>query len=483
MILIMTCLLSCLPLTARAEKNGKLIALTFDDGPSGYTNGLLDGLAERDVKVTFFIVGASATCYPDTVRRAYNEGHQIAQHTYNHPALTTQSDEQIRWQVNTTDAILDEILGEDFDYLLRTPYGDCNGRVLSQIGCPNIMWSVDSCDWQLLNAEKVRNQIVNCAFDGAIILVHDIHRTSIPGALDAIDILLDQGYEFVTVNELFRRRGEALVDGQNYYQCKPTGVDYGSLEDPTFHIDDNEITFTDICENGKLYYTTDGTKPNESSSTYTEPIPLFDGTLKYCVIGDGARTRTETLTVSKNGNAFKDVNFKDWYFEAADRTVELGLFEGTGEYRFSPKTSLTRAMFVTVLYRLMQLKGKDTTVSNQSSFEDVKTEWYREAVSWAHENQIVNGYEDGTFRPNATITREEMCAILDRVLQWLGEKRHNGALKFDDADKISEWAKNAVANVSSAGLILGQSDNTFAPKQTANRAQAATVLLRLYDMI
>ncbi len=459
----------------------KLIALTFDDGPSGYTNWLLDGLAERDVKVTFFIVGTCATVYPDTVRRAYEEGHQIAQHTYDHPPLTTKTNEQIRWQINTTDNILDEILGEDLDYLLRAPYGDCNARVLDQIGCPNIMWSVDSCDWQLLNAEKVRRQIVGCAFDGAIILVHDIHKTSIPGALSAIDDLLDQGYEFVTVSELYRRRGESLQNGYSYYQCKPNGADYGALEDPTFCISDENITFSDICENGELRYTTDGSTPNGSSQLYTEPLPLFDGTLKFCVFGDGARTRIKTFTVSKNGNAFTDVGAKDWYFAAADRAVELGLFKGTAEYRFAPKSELTRAMFVTVLYRLMEQKGKNVAVSKTTSFKDVTQEWYRKAVAWAYENEIVTGYKDGTFRPDQTITREEMCAILDRVLTFLGEKRLTGKLTFKDAGKISPWAKSAVVNVTKAGLLQGLNDNTFAPKQTADRAQAATVLLRLYD--
>ncbi len=463
--------------------NPKLIALTFDDGPSGYTDWLLDGLAERDVKVTFFIVGASATVYPDTVRRAYEEGHQIAQHTYDHPPLTTKTDEQIRWQISTTDGILDDILGEDHDYLLRAPYGDCNGRVLSQIGCPNIMWSVDSCDWQLLNAEKVRRQIVGCAFDGAIILVHDIHKTSIPGALDAIDDLLEQGYEFVTVNELFRRRGEKLTDGYSYSQCKPNGADYGALEDPTFAITDENITFSDICEGGELRYTTDGSKPSERSKLYEGPLPLYNGTLKFCVFGDGARTRIKTYTVSENGNAFTDVGAKDWYFEAADRAVELGLFHGTGEYRFAPKDNLTRAMFVTVLYRLMEQKGKDITVSGKTSFKDVKKEWCRDAIAWAYENDIVKGYGDKTFRPDQTITREEMCAILDRVLTWLGEERLTGKPEYKDAKKIASWAKAAVVNVSKAGLLQGQSDNTFAPKQTATRAQAATVLLRLYDKL
>lgn len=470
-------------MTASAVKGGKLIALTFDDGPCGYTNSLLDGLAARNVKATFFMVGQCAESYPNTVRRAYNEGHQIAQHTYNHPALTTKSNEQIQWQLETTDAILDEILGQDLDYLLRTPYGDYNDRVLQQLPCANILWSVDSCDWQLLNAQKVCNQIVNNAFDGAIILVHDIHRTSIPGALAAIDILLERGYEFVTVNELFRRRGVELETGVNYYRCKPTGIDLGGLTEPILMLKNERIVFDKIDANGKLHYTLDGTIPTKHSPIYSAPIPLFDGILRYSLIADGSQTPIRTFTVTKNGNLFRDVLPTDWYFREVDLAVTLGLFNGTGDYCFAPNSGLTRAMFVTVLYRLMEKQGRDVSVNGTLYFKDLTQEWYKDAVSWAYENEIVSGYEDGSFRPNQTITREEMCAILDRTLTWLGVSTATGILPFADSDDISEWAKEAVARVSQAGLILGQSDGTFAPRKTATRAQAATVLLRLYDML
>lgn len=470
-------------MTASAVKGGKLIALTFDDGPCGYTKGLLDGLKQRNVKVTFFMLGQCAKAYPDTVRRAYDEGHQIAQHTYNHPALTTKSNEEIQWQLKTTDAILDEILGQDLDYILRTPYGDYNDRVLGQLSCPNIIWSLDSCDWQLLNAQKVCDKIVNNAFDGAIVLVHDIHKTSIPGALQAIDILLARGYELVTVNELFRRRGVELQDGVNYYRCKPTGIDLGGLIEPKVQVYGGNVIFTDVDPNGKLHYTTDGTSPNKNSPVYQKPIPLFAGILRYCVIAEGSQTPIRTLTVTRKGNLFSDVGRNDWFLEAADRSVWLGLFKGTGEYQFSPNAPLTRAMFLTVLHRLMGLKGRDISVQKLDHFADLQQEWYLEAVCWGFENGIVNGYEDGLFHPNASITREEMCAILDRALQWLAQDLQEAELGFADADSISDWARQSVARVSSCGLILGMENNCFAPRATATRAQAATVLLRLYDMM
>lgn len=465
-----------------ASKGGKLIALTFDDGPSGYTNSLLDGLAKRNVKVTFFMVGRSASAYPKVVKRAFNEGHQIAQHTYDHPALTTKSNDQIRWQVETTDKILDGILGRDYNYLIRTPYGDCNDRVLNQIGAPNILWSIDSCDWQLLNAQKVCDKIVSSAFDGAIILVHDIHKTSIPGALEAIDILLARGYEFVTVNELFRRRGTELNNGKIYYSCKPNGTDYGELKSPTMAVENGKIVFKNIGQGTKLHYTTDGSIPNTKSPTYSKPIPLYDGTLRYFLEAGRTWLPIYSLTVTKQGNVFDDVFTWDWYFDEVDTAVTLGIFDGVGGYSFAPKTGLTRAMFVTILYRLMQMNGKNVTTTGAAQFEDLTQSWYKQAVAWASENGIVNGYEDGTFRPDRVITREEMCVVLDRTLQWLNWPVQNGEAPFSDRAAISPWALQSVDCVSNAGLITG-TNGYFAPLGMTTRAQAATVMLRLNDLL
>ncbi len=483
MILVLVILLTSLPMTASAAKGGKLIALTFDDGPSVYTPSLLDGLAKRNVKVTFFILGQCAEYYPSTVKRAYDEGHQIAQHTYNHPALTTKTNDQIRWQIQTTDAILDKILGQDLDYLIRTPYGDCNDRVLSQLGTANIIWSVDSCDWQLLNSEKVCNQIVNTAYDGAIILVHDIHKTSIPGALKAIDILMARGYEFVTVSELFRRRGVELQAGKKYYSCKPNGVDYGELTEPTLRVENNGFVFNNIPHGAKVYYTFNGSEPNSNSYAYAKPIPLQNATLRYRVIADGARTQTRTITLTKRGNLFYDIKTWDWYFNDVDRAVTLGLFQGVGEYCFEPNTGLTRAMFVTVLYRLLKQQGLDVQSGLTTQFSDLTQIWYTKPVAWASKNGIVRGYEDGTFRPDQTISREEMCVILDRTLQWLGVEMRTTIPKFTDVQNISLWARDSVARVSNAGLLCGFDDGSFGAKKTATRAQSATVILRLYDLL
>lgn len=543
--------------TQAAGTQKKLIALTLDDGPGYYTSRLLDGLKERGVRVTFFVLGQCAEVYSDTLRRAFEEGHQIAQHTYNHPTLSTQSNEQIAWQLETTDDIINGILDLDREYILRNPYGDSSSRVMSQIGRPSIVWSVDSVDWQSLNSYSVRDTIVNNAFDGAIVLAHDIHSTTINGVLWAIDALLAQGYEFVTVSELYRRRGVALQDGVMYYSCKPTGVDYGRaqapqvasekvyggyrvvlsssskdaeiyyaldgslprtvydgpilvpsgatlktfaaydingdrselvtkefggavLQPPALSAENNCIVIDNPNEGTDVRYTTDGTVPDANSKLYTGPIPGYNGVLTYRVMGMGVGSVSWSLYVTKRGNAFRDVASDQWYFDTVDRAVSLGLFAGMGDYIFEPNGKLTRAMFVAVLHRLC---GEEQAAAAADFTDVAENAWYYEAVAWGAENGIVAGYGDGTFLPNRTITREEMCGMLDRTLTFLGVETEATELTFTDADSISDWARDSVARAVELGIIVGMGDDTFAPRRTATRAEACVVLLCLYELI
>ncbi len=565
-ILILSCLMTLLPTTASASnqqtksKGGKLIALTFDDGPAVYTQRLLDGLKARGVTVTFFLLGQCVEYYPNTVRRAFNEGHEIAQHTYNHPTLTTQSDDQVRWQVQHTDAILDKTLGMDLDYLLRPPYGDCNSRVLSLINTPAVIWSLDSLDWQLLNSAKVRDRIVAQAFDGAIILAHDIHSTTIDGTLMAIDILLAQGYEFVTVSELYRRRGVEMENGVRYSSCKPREVDLGPIQEPAiqetpvyggyeitmsaetgtkiYYSTDGSAPTTEYTgkflltsgqelkafacyginhgrsktvtksvqsislealsirsANGKFWidnpnenvdvrYTTDGSIPNQNSPLYENGIPWFEGVLTYCAMGYGVGSEAVSFYTSENGSLFLDVMPGDWYFDEIDWAASKGLLKGMAPYCYEPNTGLTRAMFVTLLYRLMEQQGYDVAAGEAAGFSDVQAgQWYTEAVNWSASRGVVLGYEDHTFRPDRAINREEMCAILDRLLTLLEHESDPGELSFRDNGRISAWAEEAVSRLVGLGIIKGMENNYFRPQNTATRAEAATVLHRLYNIL
>ena len=221
------CLLAALCLPARADGTqdcgAKLLAITFDDGPGKYTGALLDGLAERGVHATFFVNGVNASGWPETLKRIVNEGHQLANHTYNHKNLNTCSAQTVAYEISAVQALITAAGGDENAYI-RAPYGNANKTVKSVVTAPLIYWSVDPEDWKYRNAETVRSNIEAGVFDGAIILVHDIYKTSVDGALAAIDDLLAEGYEFVTVKDLLLRRGVTPEAATVYYSAKNNGI-------------------------------------------------------------------------------------------------------------------------------------------------------------------------------------------------------------------------------------------------------------------
>lgn len=177
------------------------VALTFDDGPSYYTEGLLDTLKEHNVKATFFVLGTQVRIQSETVQRMFREGHQIGNHTWDHPNLTKMSEEQIREQLQLTDNLIVQIIGESTPFL-RPPYGAYNDKVLAASGLPIIFWSVDPLDWKDRDAATVAARIVD-APAGAIILAHDIHKSTVAAVPAIIAALHGRGIHFVTVSKLF----------------------------------------------------------------------------------------------------------------------------------------------------------------------------------------------------------------------------------------------------------------------------------------
>ena len=194
----------------------KLVAITFDDGP-GYskTEKLITELDKRDARVSFFMLGELANKQKDLVKKVYDYGHTIGSHTYDHKNLKKLRDEQLFFEVNYTNEILSGIIGEDIRFI-RPPYGAYNTDILSKINMAFILWNVDTLDWKYRNAEKVRDYIVEHAVDGDIILLHDIHATSIDGAIMAIDILKNEGFEFVSLDEMLVFRNVNLQTNTAY---------------------------------------------------------------------------------------------------------------------------------------------------------------------------------------------------------------------------------------------------------------------------
>ncbi|MDO4581679.1 MAG: polysaccharide deacetylase family protein [Bacillota bacterium] len=203
---------------AAAHPPAPCLALTFDDGPSEtVTPLLLDLLYQRGVKATFFMLGVNAAAYPETVMRAAAEGHQICSHGWDHRYKFTRMDErQLSEELQRTDQQILAACGVTPLYV-RPPYGAINDDVAEMIGRPVMMWSIDPRDWQYRDADRVARHIVDHAADGAIVICHDLYPSTAQGVAQAVDTLLERGWEFVTLEELYHRRGLELRDGVIYY--------------------------------------------------------------------------------------------------------------------------------------------------------------------------------------------------------------------------------------------------------------------------
>ena len=199
----------------------KWVCLTFDDGPwPKTTEALLDGLAQRGVKATFFLVGEQVADHQDTVRRMADEGHQIGLHTWHHVSLQGMTREEIAAQLGKTQQTIQAVVGPE-ELMLRPPYGFVDETLKQWAKTPIVCWSVDTEDWKDQNVERIVQTVTQQAEDGDIILMHDIFETSVTAALACVDRLMAQGYYFVTVEELFALRGEVPQEGGVYLSLPP----------------------------------------------------------------------------------------------------------------------------------------------------------------------------------------------------------------------------------------------------------------------
>lgn len=218
--------LACLPprfvsTDAAAQPQGKLIALTFDDGPRRETTTvLLDGLKQRGVPATFFLIGEQIPGNEDLLRRMAAEGHQIGIHSYTHQKLTGLNDTDWAAEVDRTRLVIQNAVGPG-DYFLRPPYGLTDPAVLRRADRPIILWSVDPEDWAKRNTAATAEHLLSHARDGAILLLHDIYPSSVEAALQVVDELHRQGYYFLTVEQLFAQRGIPLEAGKIYRNAYP----------------------------------------------------------------------------------------------------------------------------------------------------------------------------------------------------------------------------------------------------------------------
>ncbi len=200
-------------------RKAKCIALTFDDGPGPATGRLLSTLASHDARATFFVVGPNARRYPHVLKQAAAAGHEIGNHTWSHRSLASLSPEEGRRELARTDDAVSAATGSA-PTLTRPPYGATNPQVNRLVHTPVVLWDVDTLDWKHRNADTVARAALRDAHPGAIVLMHDIHPTSVAAMPRILDGLAARGYQFVTVSELL---ASSRPQAQVTYSHGPAG--------------------------------------------------------------------------------------------------------------------------------------------------------------------------------------------------------------------------------------------------------------------
>jgi peptidoglycan/xylan/chitin deacetylase (PgdA/CDA1 family) len=184
----------------------KEVALTFDDGPHPVlTLQLLEILKRYHVRATFFVLGERVKLYPWTLQKIAEEGHEIGNHSYSHPSLDRLSNEQIENEISRTQEIIKNTIGIE-PSLFRPPYGAYHhnaSEICGEHQLKIVLWSVDPQDWLYRDENHVYEYVTHHVKNGSIILCHDIHSTTVYAIPQIIESLLEQGYEFKTVSEIF----------------------------------------------------------------------------------------------------------------------------------------------------------------------------------------------------------------------------------------------------------------------------------------
>lgn len=206
------------PGSVRGAERG-YVALTFDDGPSGrFTRRLLAGLAEREVRATFFLCGYRLETYGDLAREMAEAGHELGLHGYSHDNMAAMDPETLRQELTRTGQLLRTCAGVEAT-LLRPPGGKVTQavrRAAGELGLCVIQWSVDPKDWATHDRQAVVRRVLGQTRSGDVILLHDMSDSSVDAALEIVDALLGRGYEFVTVSGLASAMGSQLTPGQEY---------------------------------------------------------------------------------------------------------------------------------------------------------------------------------------------------------------------------------------------------------------------------
>lgn len=212
---------------------------------------------------------------------------------------------------------------------------------------------------------------------------------------------------------------------------------------------------------------------------YTQEEGLNALTLRFPT---KSKTAYEYLGENYPSLRFPDVKRSSWYYNVVEKAAELGLFQGDKDGNFLPTKNITRAEFAKVMANSMNV---DLSKYSSAGFTDVPDgKWYTASAAWAREVGLMEGYKDGSFRPNNPITREEMCKVLYNTMNMDGDKTEtpDGTFTFADHARISNWAKVSVYTCYNLGLIEGDKTGKFSPRNNTLRSEAAAVFSRYAEL-
>ncbi|MDY5016748.1 MAG: polysaccharide deacetylase family protein [Eubacteriales bacterium] len=486
-VLILTVFAAMLaPLSAAAGSGSsgeKLIALTFDDGPSVQTDRLLDALAEYGAKATFFVSGYRLDEYADELERIAAEGHQLGNHTENHKTLTKLSASQLALEVETTLARIKKTAG-DTTYVLRPVGGAYNKAVCAAAKGPVILWSVDTLDWKNRNADSVYNKIMS-ASDGDIVLMHDLYRTTVDAVCRALPELERRGYTLVTVSELFRRRGVTLENGEVYSSARAYPVLEETAESAYAggRLPGAMLGAEDCGEDG--YAADVRAQDFAGEETLTVSTPYAGVTLRREAVEDGALTVRVTragadvdIAVMRDGERLESipggvtVGLAGKGFSAASTVVTV---------QDGVRTPVARSAAVSESAMRAWLPGSAAVgveTAAAGTFRDAGEPWAKNAVDFVSARGLLSGVSQDMFGVYTGMTRGMLAAVLWRME---GKPAASGKAGFSDV-KAGQYYAEAIAWAAENGIVSGVGNGKFAPESALTREQAVTILARVFGL-
>lgn len=221
MIMVVSVIMLQPTMDAPVFQNKKYVALTYDDGPSQIsTKKLLDLLERYGAKATFFVTGVNASINKELVKEIVDRGNEVGNHTLDHVWLTKTDEKEMKRQIYGNENLLKFLTNQKGEMLIRPPYGAINDDIMNTIQSPFIMWSVDSRDWEIKDVIKIQSNVMRNVEDGDIIIMHDGYETTIEASENVLIDLQKQGFEIVTVSELFAIKNKEIPLHEKVKSCR-----------------------------------------------------------------------------------------------------------------------------------------------------------------------------------------------------------------------------------------------------------------------